>query len=41
MYFTRVEQPTRISIWYAFNGVGVAGGGLIGMSHSMSISECV
>ena len=30
MYFTRAEQPTRISIWYAFNGVGVAGGGLIG-----------
>ncbi|KAI0808522.1 major facilitator superfamily domain-containing protein [Xylaria sp. FL0064] len=30
MYYTRAEQPTRISIWYAFNGVGVAGGGLIG-----------
>ncbi|KAH8156699.1 hypothetical protein CIB48_g11551 [Xylaria polymorpha] len=30
MYYTRSEQPTRISAWYAFNGVGVAGGGLIG-----------
>jgi MFS family permease len=36
MYFTRAEQPTRISIWYAFNGVGVAGGGLIGL-YSFSI----
>ena len=32
MYYTRSEQPIRISIWYAFNGVGVAGGGLIGLS---------
>ncbi|WWC72397.1 uncharacterized protein I206_106359 [Kwoniella pini CBS 10737] len=30
MYYTRAEQPSRISFWYAFNGVGVAGGGLIG-----------
>ncbi|WRT70523.1 uncharacterized protein IL334_007521 [Kwoniella shivajii] len=30
MYYTRAEQPSRISTWYAFNGVGVAGGGLIG-----------
>ncbi|KAK6906292.1 hypothetical protein I204_00893 [Kwoniella mangroviensis CBS 8886] len=30
MYYTRAEQPSRISCWYAFNGVGVAGGGLIG-----------
>ncbi|KAI1307201.1 major facilitator superfamily domain-containing protein [Xylaria venustula] len=30
MYYTRAEQPTRIAIWYSFNGVGVAGGGLIG-----------
>ncbi|KAM0715236.1 hypothetical protein Q7P37_008734 [Cladosporium fusiforme] len=30
MYYTRAEQPTRISAWYAFNGIGVAGGGLIG-----------
>ncbi|KAF9764418.1 hypothetical protein IL306_002815 [Fusarium sp. DS 682] len=27
MYFTREEQPSRISAWYAFNGIGVAGGG--------------
>ncbi|KAL1859772.1 hypothetical protein VTK73DRAFT_7449 [Phialemonium thermophilum] len=30
MYYTRSEQPVRIAVWYAFNGVGVAGGGLIG-----------
>ncbi|OCF42569.1 hypothetical protein I317_03553 [Kwoniella heveanensis CBS 569] len=30
MYYTRAEQPSRISSWYAFNGLGVAGGGLIG-----------
>ncbi|KAH6990503.1 major facilitator superfamily domain-containing protein [Ilyonectria sp. MPI-CAGE-AT-0026] len=30
MYFTRAEQPSRIAAWYAFNGIGVAGGGLIG-----------
>lgn len=30
MYYTRAEQPSRISAWYVFNGVGVAGGGLIG-----------
>jgi len=30
MYYTREEQPARISAWYAWNGVGVAGGGLIG-----------
>ncbi|KAK8850644.1 hypothetical protein IAR55_004563 [Kwoniella newhampshirensis] len=30
MYYTRAEQPSRISVWYAFNGIGVAGGGLIG-----------
>lgn len=30
MYYTREEQPSRISIWYMFNGIGVAGGGLIG-----------
>ncbi|WVQ86010.1 hypothetical protein IAT38_008178 [Cryptococcus sp. DSM 104549] len=29
-YYTRQEQPSRISCWYAWNGVGVAGGGLIG-----------
>ncbi|KAF2017922.1 MFS general substrate transporter [Aaosphaeria arxii CBS 175.79] len=30
MFYTREEQPSRISAWYAFNGIGVAGGGLIG-----------
>ncbi|KAF6814226.1 MFS allantoate transporter [Colletotrichum plurivorum] len=30
MYYTRSEQPSRISAWYAWNGIGVAGGGLIG-----------
>jgi MFS family permease len=30
MYYTRAEQPSRISAWYLFNGIGVAGGGLIG-----------
>lgn len=33
MFYTRAEQPSRISFWYAFNGLGVAGGGLIGKSH--------
>ncbi|KAG7087313.1 hypothetical protein E1B28_013290 [Marasmius oreades] len=30
MFYTRAEQPSRISMWYAANGVGVAGGGLLG-----------
>ncbi|KAI1458980.1 MFS general substrate transporter [Annulohypoxylon moriforme] len=30
MFYTREEQPSRISAWYAWNGMGVAGGGLIG-----------
>ncbi|KAJ7111904.1 major facilitator superfamily domain-containing protein [Mycena epipterygia] len=30
MYYTREEQPSRISFWYSFNGVGVAAGGLLG-----------
>lgn len=30
MFYTREEQPSRISAWYVWNGVGVAGGGLIG-----------
>lgn len=30
MFYTREEQPCRISAWYAWNGIGVAGGGLIG-----------
>lgn len=32
MYYTRAEQPSRISAWYAWNGIGVAGGGLLGMN---------
>lgn len=32
MFYTRAEQPSRISAWYAWNGIGVAGGGLIGKS---------
>lgn len=30
MYYTRAEQPYRIAAWYVWNGIGVAGGGLIG-----------
>lgn len=30
MFYTREEQPSRIAAWYCFNGIGVAGGGLIG-----------
>ena len=30
MFYTRAEQPSRISAWYAFNGIGVAVGGLAG-----------
>ncbi|KAJ5464091.1 Major facilitator superfamily domaingeneral substrate transporter [Penicillium sp. IBT 31633x] len=29
-YYTRAEQPWRISAYYLWNGIGVAGGGLIG-----------
>ncbi|GFZ50229.1 hypothetical protein JCM24511_07985, partial [Saitozyma sp. JCM 24511] len=32
MYYTREEQPSRISFWYAFNGLGVAGGGMLGFA---------
>ncbi|KAL7418778.1 hypothetical protein Q5752_006461 [Cryptotrichosporon argae] len=32
MYYTRAEQPSRISFWYAFNGLGVAGGGMLGFA---------
>ncbi|KAJ9090753.1 hypothetical protein QFC20_007830 [Naganishia adeliensis] len=32
MYYTRAEQPSRISIWYSFNGLGVGLGGLIGFA---------
>lgn len=34
MYYTREEQPSRIAAWYIWNGVGVAGGGLIGESRT-------
>lgn len=37
MFYTRAEQPTRISIWYAWNGIGVAGGGLLGKLSSVDI----
>ncbi|KAM0746975.1 MFS general substrate transporter [Meredithblackwellia eburnea MCA 4105] len=30
MLYTREEQPMRISLWYSWNGVGVAAGGLFG-----------
>ncbi|KAJ7157616.1 major facilitator superfamily domain-containing protein [Mycena crocata] len=30
MYYTQEEQPSRISFWSCFNGVGVAAGGLLG-----------
>ena len=30
MFYTRAEQPSRISAYYLWNGIGVAGGGLIG-----------
>lgn len=30
--YTREEQPMRISLWYAANGLGVAGGGLLGFA---------
>ncbi|KAF9265011.1 MFS general substrate transporter [Marasmius fiardii PR-910] len=30
MFYTRAEQPSRISSWYAANGIGVAAGGLLG-----------
>lgn len=29
-YYRREEQPSRISYYYLWNGIGVAGGGLIG-----------
>lgn len=32
-YYTREEQPWRIAGYYLWNGIGVAGGGLIGMFH--------
>lgn len=38
MYYTRSEQPSRISAWYAWNGIGVAAGGLIG-SYLLATSD--
>lgn len=35
-YYRREEQPSRISYYYLWNGVGVAGGGLIGMADPLS-----
>lgn len=29
-WYTRPEQPSRIATWYCSNGLGVAGGGLLG-----------
>lgn len=34
-YYTRAEQPWRISAYYLWNGIGIAGGGLIGRCHSL------
>ena len=39
MFYTRAEQPSRISVYYAFNGVGVAGGGLIGWFFFLQSQE--
>lgn len=30
MWYTRRQQPIRISLWYTANGLGIAGGGLLG-----------
>jgi MFS family permease len=30
MWYTRRQQPVRIGIWYTANGLGIAGGGLMG-----------
>ncbi|PWW80311.1 MFS general substrate transporter [Tuber magnatum] len=30
MWYTRHQQPIRIGLWYAANGLGIAGGGLLG-----------
>lgn len=39
MFYTREEQPSRISMWYAWNGVGVAGGGLIGKIRPLGMKH--
>lgn len=30
MWYTRRQQPVRMGIWYTANGIGIAGGGLLG-----------
>lgn len=30
MWYTRREQPVRMGLWYTANGLGIAGGGLLG-----------
>ena len=30
MWYTRREQPLRMGLWYTANGLGIAGGGLLG-----------
>ena len=30
MWYTRREQPLRMGLWYTANGIGIAGGGLLG-----------
>jgi MFS family permease len=30
MWYTRKQQPLRIGLWYTANGLGIAGGGLLG-----------
>ncbi|KAL8943398.1 MAG: hypothetical protein Q9216_001107 [Gyalolechia sp. 2 TL-2023] len=30
MWYTRKQQPVRIGIWYTANGLGIAGGGILG-----------
>ena len=30
MWYTRRQQPVRMGIWYTANGLGIAGGGLLG-----------
>lgn len=32
MWYTRRQQPIRIGLWYSANGLGIAGGGLLGYS---------
>ena len=39
MFCTRGEQPTRLSAWYAWNGIGVAEGRLMGESETFRILQ--